>query len=230
MARKKYTSTTKLQKEIAKEILRIEKLQSKLRERGYHFKKTYKYTPKNASQRTLQRLKKIKTKQLQEAPTTTYTGGASNGKRVSGKEGAKRERSEVAKKRERAKKQKREEGTPPDVSVIADIRRIIEENIPDFTAYHYKGVWHPLRDLLPDKVLFHRILDYAEQTLTEETARYYASVKGELEQLAKKTSVSDGNEVEHSLAQFAAILKGAPLSTAEKKEVGEITDSLDWLL
>ena len=230
MAKKKPQPKTKLQKQVAKEINRITKTQAKLRERGYHFKKTYKYNPKNASKRELERLKKIKTKQLQEAKTTTYTGAGTGGKRVSGAEGAKAERSQAAKKRERAKRTKREEQTIPDVKIIEEIRDIVETKIKDFTQYRYHGEWHELRDLIPEKLLFHHILDYVEENLTHEMVTYYQSIKGELETLAERIGVSDGEEVEHSLAQFTLLLKGAPLTTKEKKELGEIVDSLDkWL-
>lgn len=217
---------TDLQRQIKKELKRISKQTAELKERGYTIKAKYNYRPKDASRRTLERLKKINKTSLKEHRQTTYHGAASNGKLVTGKEGAKLERSEAAKKRERTKKQKRERERIPAVNIINEIRDILSM-IPDYISYQYNGVWIQARQTTPDKNILNNLLDIAAENLTHDTVNYFSSVKGAIQNEVAKTQESKGETVEHALARLAEIIKGAPLSQSEQLSLGEMVDGLE---
>lgn len=223
---------TALQSEIKKELNRIRKAARRLEARGYQIERIPKYSAKNASRRTLARLKKIKTKQLIEAPGTTYHGAATYGEQVSGKAGRAAERSASAKKSAltRETRRRREASARlPQISVIDDITQIVS-NLPDTLEYRYAGVWVQGRDVTPEKNIMLRILENATANVNEEIINYYLSVRGEIEKMAESAQYdSDGTRVEHAIGRMAELIKGAPLIGSEKYDVGAYAESLeDW--
>lgn len=225
---------TELQKAIKKELKRIRQSARRLEARGYEIskKKIPSYRPKDASRRTLERLKKINAKSLKEAKSTTYHGAASYGEQVSGKKGAKLERQAAAKKAARTRK-KREElarmgGPAVAVDVIDEIRNMVNA-IPASLEYRYAGHWIQGRETATEKSVMLSILDEATRNVTPEIITYYTSIKGQLEELAEIIHFeSDGSRVEMAIARFAELLKGSPLSTGEKYALGEYSETLDF--
>ena len=114
------------------------------------------------------------------------------------------------------------------VDVIEEIRNMVNA-IPAMLEYRYAGHWIQGRETATDKSVMLSILDQATQNVTPEIITYYTSIKGQLEELAEIIHFeSDGSRVEMAIARFAELLKGSPLSTDEKYELGEYAETLDF--
>lgn len=224
---------TELQRAIKKELKRIRQSVRRLESRGYEVNRRIpKYRAKDASRRTLERLKKLSAKSLKESKSTTYHGPASYGEQVSGKRGAKLERQAAAKKAARTRKKraelKRMGGPAVAVDIIDEIKNMVNA-IPATLEYRYAGQWIQGRETASDKSVMLTILERATQNITPELIIYYTSIKGQLEELAETIHFeSDGSRVEMAIARFAELIKGSPLSTGEKYELGQYSDNLDF--
>lgn len=218
---------TDLQREIKAELRRIRKLATRLEKRGYADIKIPKYSAKNASRRTLARLKNIKTKQLKEAPTTTYHGSATYGEQVTGKQGAKAERSAAAKKAAITRRENRERSSIPGIDTL---KSLLEElrALPDFISYQYAGAWFQAVELTPQKNIFIRMVEAALENPTKDVIRYYQSVYGDIQKnLGVIDYESKGEKIEYAITQVGALIKGAPLTREEKEEISYYAETFE---